>query len=44
MGYNVDEDWEYVDNSGYLIGILFVAIISGLTGCSIGTAIGILLF
>lgn len=44
MSYNRHEDLDDVDNGGYLIGLLFVAACSGLMGCSVGIAIGFLLF
>lgn len=44
MGYNTDEDLDEVDRSAYLIGILFVAIVSGLTGCALGMTVAHLLF
>ncbi len=44
MSYNKNEDLDDVDRGGYLIGLIIVAIFSGLTGCFIGIAIGNLLF
>ena len=44
MSYNKSEDLDETDNYGYITGLLFVAIVSGLFGCALGMIMAQLLF